>query len=332
MHHGLSRRSLIAALGCLPVAVLTGCRAAPEPGLPPPPALSPTSPYVPVPGEVFPKAKAAAARFVEALMTYGPEEPAGASLDRAMLLGTPVLDRAAVAQRSAPVLVSQSQSTVQVLYPQLGGLVPVGGGATYAVVMVVVQQRLLTSDGERRESTRTIDLRLRVTEGEWAVEELGSVGGDPVPRPRTVPAALARVLDDPRIALPDSGRWDLHADVVDGRVIGLMGDLASTVPYSVTVVRSGHPQNVIDGLGDRASNHFLGRAVDVWAVDGVPVVQQRGRRDSRAYELLEQVIAPGPATEIGVPEGWDLDGPVRRLFDNAVHDDHFHLGFRRAAG
>lgn len=299
---------------------------------PPSPApLGPARAYAPVPGEVFPRAKTTAARFLEALLTYGPQEAAGASIDRALALATPRLARADLARVAAPVLLAQAQSTAEVVYPQLGGLVPLGSGATYAVVMVVLRQRLLTSDGESREATRCLDVRLRVRQGQWAVEELGSVGGDPVPRPRDVPPSLARVLDDPRVRLPDSARWDLHAGRVEGRVVDVMADLAARSPYSVSVLRSGHPRSVVDGFGERDSNHFLGRAVDVWAVDGTPVVQQRGRRDGRAYELLEQVVVPGPADEVGVPVGWDLDGPVRRLFDNAVHDDHVHLGFRRPA-
>ena len=287
------------------------------------------APYAPVAGEVFRNAKTTAARFLEALLTYAAAEPTGASLDRAAALAAPDADRAALAERAAPVMVADAQSTAEVIYPQLGGLVPLGGGATYASVMVVLRHRLLTSDGERRQATRTVDVRLRVVGGKWAVEELGSVGGVPVPRPRGLAPSLARVLEDRRIVLPDSARWDLHAGKVDGRVVDVMADVSARSPYSVTVLRTGHPENVVDGLGDRSSNHFLGRAVDVWALDGVPVVQQRTQRDSAAYELLEQVIAPGPADEVGVPVGWDLDGPVRQLFDNAVHDDHFHLGFRR---
>jgi hypothetical protein len=278
---------------------------------------------------VFRNAKTTAARFLEALLTYATAEPPVAGLQRALALAAPDADRAEFARRAAPVLVDDAQSTAQVVYPQLGGLVPLGGGATYAVVMVVLRHRLLTSDGERREATRTVDVRLRVVEGKWAVEGLGSVGGDPVPRPKGVPASLRRVLEDARIDLPDSARWDLHSGKVDGRVVGVMADLAARSPYSVTVLRTGHPESVVDGFGDRSSNHFLGRAVDVWALDGTPVVQQRGQRDSAAFDLLEQVITAGPADEVGVPDGWDLDGPVRRLFNNAVHDDHFHLGFRR---
>ena len=321
-------------MGGVAVTNLTAsCRLLPgDRGADPSPTALPAVPaYAPIPGEVFPKAKATAARFVEALLTYGRDEPTGASIDRALTLATPALDRALLASRAAPVVLAGASSTAQVVYPQLGGLVPLGKSATYAVVMVVTRHRLLTSDGERRTATRTIDVRLRVAGGTWAVEELGSVGGDPTARPRSLPAAARRLLDDPRVTLPDSARWDLYDGRIDGRVLDVMSELADRTAYSVTVIRNGHPRQVVDGFGDRASNHFLGRAVDVWALDDVPVVQQRTRRDSRAFAMLEQVITPGPADEVGVPVGWDLDGPVRQLFDNAVHNDHFHLAFRRAA-
>lgn len=293
--------------------------------------LPPAPAFVPVAGEVFPRLKTVAARFLQALLTYDVDEPRGASVARALPLAVPTIDQALLASRAGALLVEQAQSTAEVVYPQLGGLVPLGSGATYAVVMAVVRHRLLTEDGEERETTRTLDVRLRVVRGEWRVEELVSVGGSPVPRPRTVPAAARDVLDNPRITLPDSARWDLHAGTVDGRVLRAMSELAARAPYRVTVLRTGHPERVIDGFGDRVSNHFRGRAVDLWSVGSLPVVQQRARRDTPAFQMLEQVVAPGPSDEVGVPVGWDVDGPVRQVFDNVVHDDHFHIGFRRAA-
>lgn len=337
--HGLpsgpvTRRALLGLLGGSAVSLLAACGgAAGRPGgtagTATPTALPSVPPYQPVPGEVFPNAKTVASRFLEALTTYERgADPVGV-VDRALQpVAAPSLDVAVVRERAAPLLVAEAQASGQVIYPQLGGLVPLGGGATYAVVMAVVRHSLLADDGEERTATRTIEVRLRVVDGQWRVEELGSVGGDPVPRPKRLPAAATRVLDDPRIDLPDSGRWDIHADKIDGRVLATMAELAERTPYAVTVISNGHPYNVVDGFGDRVSNHAQGRAVDVWALDGVPMVQQRGKRDSLAFQMLEQLIVPGPADEVGVPEGWDLDGPVRRLFDNAVHDDHFHIGFR----
>lgn len=332
-----TRRTLLALVGGAAVSsvaaygALSGRPAGPQPpgGGASPATLPSLPPYQPVPGEVFPNAKTVAARFLESLTTYQPGDDPATVVDRALLsVAAPTVDRAVVQERATPLLLPDAQASGQVVYPQLGGLVPLGGGATYAVVMAVLRHRQLVDDGEERLVTRTVEVRLRVVDGQWKVEELGSVGGDPVPRPARLAAAAQRVLDDPRIDLPDSGRWDIHADKIDGRVLTTMAALAERAPYSVTVISNGHPYNVVDGLGDRVSNHTLGRAVDVWALDGTPVVQQRGSRDTLAYEVLEQLLVPGPADEVGVPNGWDLDGPVRRLFDNAVHDDHFHIGFR----
>lgn len=325
----LTRRALLGLVGGSAASFLAACGAAGRPGGATATALPSVPPYQPLAGEVFPNAKTVASRFLEGLTTYERGADPGNVVDRALQsVAAPSLDVAALRERAAPLLVDEAQASGQVIYPQLGGLVPLGGGATYAVVMAVVRHRLLTEDGEERTATRTIDVRLRVVDGQWRVEELGSVGGEPVPRPKRLPAAAERVLDDPRIDLPDSGRWDIHADKVDGRVLATMAELADRTPYAVTVINNGHPYNVVDGFGDRVSNHAQGRAVDVWALDGVPMVQQRGKRDSLAFQMLEQLIVPGPADEVGVPQGWDLDGPVRRLFDNAVHDDHFHIGYR----
>ncbi|MFD7834155.1 hypothetical protein [Streptomyces sp. NPDC059761] len=51
---------------------------------------------------------------------------------------------------------------------------------------------------------------------------------------------------------------------------GSVAGPADTCRMSVSVVRSGHPLNVF-GTG-RPSDHPVGRAFDVWAVDGHPVV------------------------------------------------------------
>lgn len=330
----LTRRMLLGLAGGSAAAVVAACGAAGrsrevEPDGAKVAAPPSVPPYQPAAGEVFPNAKTVASRFLEALTTYERgADPVGV-VDRALQpVAAPSLDVTVLRSRAAPLLVAGAQASGQVIYPQLGGLVPLGGAATYAVVMAVVRHRLVTDDGEERTTTRTVDVRLRVVDGQWRVEELGSVGGEPVPRPKRLPAAASRVLDDPRIDIPDSGRWDIHADTIDGRVLTTMAELAERTPYAVTVISNGHPYYVVDGFGDRVSNHAEGRAVDVWALDGVPIVQQRGKRDSLAYQVLEQLIVPGPAEEVGVPEGWDIDGPVRRLFDNAVHDDHFHIAYR----
>lgn len=73
---------------------------------------------------------------------------------------------------------------------------------------------------------------------------------------------------------PDAHRQRSQAWGPTTASIDVTADLASHSPYSVTVLGSGHPETVVDGFGGRPNNHFLERAVDVWAPHGVPVVRE----------------------------------------------------------
>jgi uncharacterized heparinase superfamily protein len=86
------------------------------------------------------------------------------------------------------------------------------------------------------------------------------------------------------------------------------------------VLRTGHPREVFGTA--RTSNHTHGRAVDVWRVDGRPVVDPATPR-----ALLRDVMVRAGrlgATEVGGP--FDVDGPGRGFFTDDVHRDHLHVG------
>jgi hypothetical protein len=72
---------------------------------------------------------------------------------------------------------------------------------------------------------------------------------------------------------------------------------------------------------DRLSNHAQGRAVDIYAVDGANVVEQR-IEGSPAYSLAAWMHDLA-VEEIGSP--WDFDGPGGRSFTDAAHQDHIHI-------
>jgi hypothetical protein len=271
--------------------------------------------YTAASDEVQPALKQVAARFVERLGTYGPDRSA---LERD---GYPpgTLDRA------MPLLRDDTWSRMRTQFVQLGGLRPVSG-ATYASAMVVAEQTFTRTDGRTRSVVRVVDVRVRLEGGRWVVGELASVGGTKVTRgPRTSASARA-VLDDRRLVMPDSARWDVAEGIVDDRLLRLMSNLADSAPVTVTVLRSGHPTNVID---DRAagpvSAHTLGRAVDIWAVDGVPV-RRMSDADIRAFG--QRAFADPDVAQVGVPRGLDLDGAGPRSFENEVHDDHIHVAVR----
>lgn len=295
-------------------------KASPKPS-PTPPALAPAQRYVPLPQEPLPQCKQVAADFVSALTTRtrGQQPPdvigavtafTGAGFQGEQALGL-----------AAPLFV-EPVTAGDIVYPQFAGLVPLAAGARRAAIMVVVRQRGLTPAGTTTQTVRVCDVRLEVQQGSWRVVELASIGGEPVDRPADLDPRAARVLDDKRIELPDTARWDVHAGRISLDLLDLLAVAAASAPVAVTVLRSGHPPNVF--ATTRISNHTQGKAVDVWRIDGQPVVVT-GAAAGSAGALLAAAAADRRLRQAGSPEGSDLDGPGRRSFTDLVHSDHLHL-------
>jgi len=332
-----TRRALLgtaagALLGaCLPAretARPQGPAAGPEPRIPaspspstsPSPTPSPDPPYEPDPGDVELDAKRLAGRLAVALTTYTPNEPALAVAGRALAPAPTLVGPDGLAGLLGGLLVPGAASRGRVVYPQLGGETPARDACS---VMVVTEQQLSGAGGDQA-VTRTLDVRLRRgPDGAWAFEALASNGGDPVARPADLPPAAAAVLDDPRIALPDSARWDIHAGRIAEPLLTTLSALAAVLPLGVTCLASGHPAQVF--ATPRTSNHTVGRAVDLWRVDTGPVALQRADLAGPAGRLLAAALALPTVGELGGP--WDLDGPAKRSFtDRVVHHDHLHVG------
>ncbi|HEY9558412.1 MAG TPA: hypothetical protein VIR58_16865 [Acidimicrobiales bacterium] len=229
------------------------------------------------------------------------------------LAGQPV--RLDVAAAVAPFLVENASSELDIVYPQLGGLTD-----SAASMMVVVRHRTLVGD-EERTVTRTVDVRLEKGADGWTVSELASTGGEPPVSPAVTPTGEA-ALANPNLELSDTARWDIEAGRISDPILEALNGLASELPLSVTVLATGHPHNVFGA--ESVSNHTAGRGVDIWAVDGVPVIDQRSV-GSPAYQLVQAALAQG-VTEVGSP--WDLDGAgTGASFTNTVHQDHLHFAY-----
>lgn len=311
----------------LTMLALAGCTTGDDPRstLPPPsagltstsppptrPRLDPAARYDPRPGEPAPEAKRAASDVVQALTTFG-AGPGQAPMIEAVLkgLGAPP----ELIGQAGPLLVAGASSAGDIVYPQLGGLT-----SQAASVIVVVRQRLLEG-GVKRAVVRAVDVRLARRGQAWAVTSIESSGGaSPQPPPPPSPGA-APVLASPNIGLPDSARWDILAGGIDERVLALLAKLGTGHRLDVTVLATGHPHDVF--ASGRVSNHTEGRAVDIWAVDGRPVLEQRDPAGPLAV-LARTLIADG-VTELGGP--WDLDGPGGTSFTNTVHQDHLHVAY-----
>lgn len=344
-HPRLSRRALLALLGasvaaCSPRGVTsaeptvtpspteTDDRSSPSP-TPTQQTLDPLPPYETVEGETYPNAKRLAGRFVQALATYDEDATARAVLrEAARGAAAEGFDFDAALEQSRLLFERQGRSRGEIVYPQLGGLA-LGSGLDRCSVMVVVRQEIVDADGDSHTVTRTVDVRLINRDDQWELESLPDAGGTPVKRPKKLPRAAQRVLDNPRIQLPESARWDIHSGIIDRRLLRTMHRIADVAPYAVCTLRTGHPIHVFGT--DRVSGHTAGRAVDIWEVGGRPVVLQQPAEDTDAYEFTQTLLLDHGVPELGSP--WDLDGPpvagqARPSFTDAVHADHIHVAFR----
>lgn len=306
------------AIGRKAVEPLTGQSPLPSPSPEPPP---PAAPYAAPPDDPLPAMKTAAGRFVQALATF--DISVGAPVAPPGYAGLPGLIRA-----SAPLAAADRWSRGRIDVVQIGGLSPVSPGARSGVCLVVLRQELFAPDGSRRTVRRTADVRMRRrADGAWRVEELASVGGAPVPAGRAVSAAARSVLDNPRIVMPDTARWDILAGRIAVDLLVVLAQLADVAALDVSVLKSGHPRLVVDGRArPPVSSHYYGRAVDIGAIDGVPV-----RRAPRAQlrKVVDAIVAMPQVQQLGAPDGYDVDGRSRRVFSNLVHADHLHIAVGR---
>lgn len=263
------------------------------------------------PLDVNGQVKEAAAWFVQRVGTWsGSEPPDPAALTAAA--GYP----ADLAPTAGPLLDTDARkATTTIIYPQYGGLT-----GSSASVMVLARQVLRTADGDRTREV-LLDVRVRrAADGTWAVTSTV----DP-PRPQIAPrhaggpTALGRaVLDNPRIRIAGPGWSDITDRRVGDPILAVLDALARTHTLDVQVFVSGHPGTVFPTT--RVSNHTVGRAVDVRAVDGRSVVGIP-RDDPLITDLMVAAGRAG-ATEVGGP----IAPAGRGFFTDDVHQDHFHLG------
>ena len=290
------------------------------PDEPPPPAPPAPTPYEAVGAETHPNAKTLAAEIAQTLTTY----EAGETLEDIVGRVAGGNDRAALADAVANLYHPGGWSRGEVVYPQFGGLT-----ADSSSVMVVLAQTIGAPGADApRTEVRVIDVRLRIERDAWVFDTIASDGGSPVARPDDLPPEAVAVLDDPRIELPDSSRWDVHRGVVHPDLLALMTRLAdATGDLGVVVLETGHPYNVYGT--DRVSDHMRGRAVDLYRVGGELVIEGRASEDSATRRAVQAIYDDPSGPVVGSP--WALDAFGGRSFTDPVHLDHIHMAIRPPA-
>jgi hypothetical protein len=278
------------------------------------PAPAPAEPYELSPDEMLPATKRLASDVVQQLLTYEPQdtprETVGAAVGED---GVPDL-----LVKVTPLMHRDAWSRGEIVYPQLGGFTD-----TSASVMVVARQSVGLPDGRTFEESRTFDVRLAIEDGDWVFDDLASVGGRPVERPADLSAAATAVVDDERIELPDTARWDIYRGVIQEPLLELMSLIADRTDYGVIVLDTGHPWEVFGT--DRQSRHSKGRAVDLYRLDGPNVIDDR-EEGSGTHEFVQWLYEQPEMTNMGSP--WALDDFGGRSFTDDLHQDHLHIESR----
>jgi len=129
------------------------------------------------------------------------------------------------------------------------------------------------------------------------------------------------IVNNPNISLTELARHDVASGVIDQRVLQVLEILSQRYHVSVSVLKSGHSPYV-SGTAS-FSNHYFGRAVDIYAVNGANVssVNLHAKQLSLLLSQFPDQLRP---SEVGSPFH-DILFPG--AFADAAHRDHVHIGF-----
>ena len=134
-----------------------------------------------------------------------------------------------------------------------------------------------------------------------------------------------RVLNNPRIEIYACGRADIRSGAIDRRVLATLEFLASSgLKPTVSSLHCGHGYLTTSG---NVSEHTTGTAVDIAAVNGIPISGHQGPgsiADITIRRLLTLQGTMKPHQIISLMTYPDTDNTLA-LPD---HDDHIHVGWQ----
>jgi hypothetical protein len=135
------------------------------------------------------------------------------------------------------------------------------------------------------------------------------------------------VLSDPGISIYACGRQDIASGAIDKRVLAVLAFLSrSGLKPTVSALRCGHSEHTVSGY---TSEHFSGDAVDISAINGIPIAGHEGtgtitditiralltlQGEFVPHQIISLMQYPGAANTLAMPEHWN----------------HIHVGFRPA--
>jgi Transglycosylase SLT domain len=131
-----------------------------------------------------------------------------------------------------------------------------------------------------------------------------------------------QVLHSPRLDIYAGGRDDIAAGRVDVRVLAVLLYLAESYD-SVTVSSLIEGHSYLTSSGN-PSLHAFGRAVDISAVNGIPITGHQNPGGITEQVLRHVLVLPDELQPSELISLFDLGGPSFALAD---HYDHVHIGF-----
>ena len=142
-------------------------------------------------------------------------------------------------------------------------------------------------------------------------------------------ALAQRVLADPNVQIYGCGRDDIRTGQIDRRVLATLEFLvASGLKPTVTSLKCGHSYLTASG---NVSEHSTGTAVDIAAINGVPIMGHQGEGSITELTIQRLLTLQGtmkPHQIISLMTFEDTDN----TFAMGDHADHVHVGFRPLYG
>jgi hypothetical protein len=138
-----------------------------------------------------------------------------------------------------------------------------------------------------------------------------------------------RVLSNANIQLYDCGRRDVAAGAIDRRVLATLEFLAASgLKPTVSSLHCGHSYLTASG---NVSEHTTGTAVDVAAINGVPIQGHQGAGSITDITIRRLLTLQGAMKPHQIISLMTFDGTDNTM-SMADHADHIHIGFRPLFG
>ncbi len=140
-------------------------------------------------------------------------------------------------------------------------------------------------------------------------------------------ALQQRVLNDPALSIYSCGRSDVQTGQIDRRVLAVMEYLvAKGYRLTITSLKCGHSYLTSSG---NVSAHSYGSAVDIAAVNGIPITGHQGPGTITEAVIKDLLLLQGSMRPAQIISLMDLGPPTFILPD---HYNHIHVGYTFTTG